>query len=58
MAHYHVLYDENNLTADEVQKICYQQCHLVDARCTKANSIPAPVKWADDECYKAMSRLV
>uniref|UniRef100_A0A914RZ43 Piwi domain-containing protein n=1 Tax=Parascaris equorum TaxID=6256 RepID=A0A914RZ43_PAREQ len=26
-SHYHVLWDDNNLTADELQQLTYQMCH-------------------------------
>jgi eukaryotic translation initiation factor 2C len=30
-AHYHVLYDENNFTADQLQEITYRSCYLYAA---------------------------
>ena len=43
--HYHVLWDENNFSADSLQALTYQLCHTY-ARATKAVSIPAPVYYA------------
>lgn len=44
--HYYVLHDENGFTADELQMVTYQLCHLY-GRCTRVVSIPAPVYFAD-----------
>ena len=44
--HYHVLYDDNKLTPDQVQTLTYALCFTY-ARCTRAVAIPAPVKYAD-----------
>ena len=41
-AHYSVLYDENNFTADSLQSLSFALCHLY-ARSTRSVSIPAPV---------------
>ena len=43
---YHVLWDDSNFTADELQTITYQLCHMY-ARCPRSVSIPAPVYYAD-----------
>ncbi|CAJ0960664.1 unnamed protein product, partial [Mesorhabditis belari] len=45
-AHYLVLWDDNNFTADEMQAITYSMCHTY-GRCARAVSIPAPVYYAD-----------
>lgn len=41
-AHYNVLYDDNNLTADALQALSFALCHVY-ARSTRSVSIPAPV---------------
>jgi eukaryotic translation initiation factor 2C len=50
--HYHVLYDDNNLKPDEMQMLTYALCYTY-ARCTRAVSIPAPVKYADLLAFRA-----
>ena len=40
-SHYHVLWDDNKFSADELQRITYQLCHTY-VRCTRSVSIPAP----------------
>ena len=44
-SHYHVLWDENMFSADDLQNLTYQLCHTY-ARCTRSVSIPAPVFYA------------
>ncbi|KAK7020337.1 Piwi-domain-containing protein [Favolaschia claudopus] len=51
-AHYSVLYDENNLSADAIQSLSYALCHVY-ARATRSVSIPAPVYYADIVCARA-----
>ncbi|KAF9976844.1 Eukaryotic translation initiation factor 2C [Actinomortierella ambigua] len=43
--HYHVLYDENNFRADELQDFTYKLCHLY-ARCTRTVSVVPPAAYA------------
>jgi len=50
-AHYSVLYDENDLTADTLQAFSFALCHVY-ARSNRAVSIPAPVHYADQVCYR------
>ncbi|KJH50570.1 piwi domain protein [Dictyocaulus viviparus] len=45
-ARYHVLWDDNNFSADEMQAITYGMCHTY-GRCARSVSIPAPVYYAD-----------
>ncbi|KAJ6527862.1 Piwi domain-containing protein [Mycena vulgaris] len=45
-AHYAVLYDENNLTPDQMQALSFALCHVY-ARSNRAVSIPAPIHYAD-----------
>ena len=47
-AHYSVLYDENNFTADSLQSLSFALCHLY-ARSTRSVSIPAPV-YCESRC--------
>ncbi|KAJ7499943.1 argonaute-like protein [Mycena latifolia] len=51
-AHYSVLYDENNLTADTMQALSFALCHVY-AGSTRSVSIPAPVYYADTVCARA-----
>ncbi|KAJ7481900.1 hypothetical protein FB451DRAFT_1171033 [Mycena latifolia] len=51
-AHYSVLYDENNLTADAMQALSYALCYVY-AGSTRSVSIPAPVYYADTVCARA-----
>ncbi|KAJ3195280.1 hypothetical protein HK101_000617 [Irineochytrium annulatum] len=44
-AHYHVLYDENNFTADSLQEITYKMCYLY-ARASRSVSIVPPAYYA------------
>ncbi|KAL3699228.1 hypothetical protein R1sor_017250 [Riccia sorocarpa] len=43
--HYHVLYDENKFTADELQTITHGLCYTY-SRCTSAVSVAAPAYYA------------
>ncbi|KAJ7068346.1 argonaute-like protein [Mycena amicta] len=51
-AHYSVLYDENNFSADALQSLAFALCHVY-ARSTRSVSIPAPVYYADIVCSRA-----
>ncbi|KND03587.1 uncharacterized protein SPPG_01063 [Spizellomyces punctatus DAOM BR117] len=44
-AHYHVLYDENRFTADDLQELTYRLCYLY-ARSTRSVSIVPPAYYA------------
>ena len=44
-AHYRVLHDDANRSADELQTISYNLCHVY-GRCSRSVSIPAPVYYA------------
>uniref|UniRef100_K3X8F2 Piwi domain-containing protein n=1 Tax=Globisporangium ultimum (strain ATCC 200006 / CBS 805.95 / DAOM BR144) TaxID=431595 RepID=K3X8F2_GLOUD len=44
-AHYTVLHDENNMSADDVQKLTYSLCYTF-ARCTRSVSVVPPVYYA------------
>ncbi|GBM94909.1 Protein argonaute-2 [Araneus ventricosus] len=43
--HYTVLEDDNQFTADELEKLTYYLCHAY-AFCTKSLSCPAPIRYA------------
>ena len=43
--HYQVLWDDNQLTANELEELAYYLCHLY-ARCTKSVSYPAPTYYS------------
>jgi len=51
-AHYSVLYDDNNFSADALQALSFALCHVY-ARATRSVSIPAPVYYADTVCARA-----
>ncbi|KAJ3101876.1 hypothetical protein HDU97_000989 [Phlyctochytrium planicorne] len=44
-AHYHVLYDENNISSDDLQELTYRMCYLY-ARATRSVSIVPPAYYA------------
>jgi eukaryotic translation initiation factor 2C len=44
--HYHVLFDENNFTADSLQELTYRLCYIY-GRATRAVSIVPPAYYAD-----------
>ena len=43
--HYHVLWDDSNMGADETEELSYYLCHLY-SRCTKSVSYPAPTYYS------------
>jgi len=43
--HYQVLWDDNNLTADELEVLAYYLCHLY-SRCARSVSYPTPTYYA------------
>jgi len=51
-AHYHVLWDDNNIGADELQQLTYMLCHTY-VRCTRSVSIPAPAYYAHLVAFRA-----
>ncbi|CAD5234908.1 unnamed protein product [Bursaphelenchus xylophilus] len=44
-AHYHVLWDDNKISCNDLQTLIYHLCHTY-ARCTRSISIPAPAYYA------------
>ena len=53
---YHVLWDDSNFTADEIQALSFMLCHLY-ARCTRSVSLPAPAYYADLLVTRAVTYL-
>ncbi|KAA8550272.1 hypothetical protein F0562_001956 [Nyssa sinensis] len=51
-AHYHVLYDENNFTADALQILTNNLCYTY-ARCTRSVSIVPPAYYAHLAAFRA-----
>ncbi|KAJ3068788.1 hypothetical protein HDU98_008096 [Podochytrium sp. JEL0797] len=40
-SHYHVLYDENNFTSNDLQEICYKMCYLYASASRSVSIVPA-----------------
>ncbi|GFQ84502.1 protein argonaute-3, partial [Trichonephila clavata] len=55
--HYTVIEDDNDFTADNLQKLTYYLCHTY-VRCTKSISCPAPVQYAHLAAFRARQHLV
>jgi len=56
-SYYRCLWDDNNLTADELQTLTYQLCHTY-ARCTRSVSIPAPAYYAHLVAIRARYHII
>ena len=56
-SHYHVLWDDNGFSADELQCLTYQLCHTY-VRCTRSVSIPAPAYYAHLVAFRARYHLI
>lgn len=56
-SHYHVLWDDNDFTADDIQSLTYQLCHTY-VRCTRSVSIPAPAYYAHLVAFRARYHLM
>uniref|UniRef100_A0A0P4W9L5 Uncharacterized protein n=1 Tax=Scylla olivacea TaxID=85551 RepID=A0A0P4W9L5_SCYOL len=50
--HYHVLWDDNNMTLDELETLTYSMCHLY-SRCNKSVSLPTPAYYAHLAAFRA-----
>ncbi|XP_037560304.2 protein argonaute-4 [Dermacentor silvarum] len=55
-AHYYIVWDDSNFTADELQKLSYYLCHTY-ARCARSVSIPAPVYYAHLAASRAKNHI-
>lgn len=55
-SHYHVLWDDNDFNADELQCLTYQLCHTY-VRCTRSVSYPAPAYYAHLVAFRARYHL-
>ncbi|KAI8614797.1 Piwi domain-containing protein [Chytriomyces sp. MP71] len=51
-AHYHVLYDENNFSSDDLQEITYRMCYLF-ARASRSVGVVPAVYYAHLMAYRA-----
>lgn len=51
-SHYHVLRDDNNFTADQLQSVTNNLCYLYTS-CTRSVSIPPPVYYAHKLAFRA-----
>lgn len=54
--HYYVLWDDNQLSADDVQTLSYQLCHVF-FRCNRSVSYPAPAYYAHHVAFHARALL-
>ena len=54
--HYYVLWDDNRLSADDLQKLSYQLCHVF-FRCNRSVSYPAPAYYAHHAAFHARALL-
>ncbi|XP_071041678.1 protein argonaute-4 [Parasteatoda tepidariorum] len=55
-AHYTVLADDSDFSAEDFQKLTYYSCNI-SFRCSKSISIPVPVAYADLAAYRTRLRL-
>lgn len=53
---YHKLWDDNDISEDDLQELTYYLCHLF-ARCTRSVSYPAPTYYAHLAAFRAKSYL-
>ena len=49
---YHLLFDDNGFTSDELQKLSFYLCHLY-SRCERSVSYPAPTYYAHLAAFRA-----
>ncbi|KAG7176184.1 argonaute 2-like 2, partial [Homarus americanus] len=50
--HYHILWDDSDLTMNDLQTLTYAMCHLY-SRCTRSVSIPTPAYYAHLVAFRA-----
>ena len=50
--HYYVLHDDNKFSADDMQALSFQLCHLF-FRCNRSVSYPAPAYYAHLAAFRA-----
>ncbi|XP_042206084.1 protein argonaute-2-like isoform X2 [Homarus americanus] len=50
--HYHILWDDNDMTMDDIQMLTYSLCHLY-FRCTRSVSLPSPAYYAHLAAFRA-----
>ena len=50
--HYHVLWNDCNLNADQIQELTYYLCHIY-SRCERSVSYPAPTYYAHLAAFRA-----
>ena len=50
--HYHVLWNDSKLNADQIQKLTYYLCHIY-SRCERSVSYPAPTYYAHLAAFRA-----
>ncbi|KAL5104554.1 Protein argonaute-1 [Taenia crassiceps] len=55
-AHYHVLYDDNDFSADDLQQFTYCLCHAY-MRCCRSVSYPAPTYYSHLAAFRARDWL-
>ena len=55
-AHYHVLYDDNDLQPDDLQIFTYYLCHAY-MRCCRSVSYPAPTYYSHLAAFRARDWL-
>uniref|UniRef100_T1I3W2 Piwi domain-containing protein n=1 Tax=Rhodnius prolixus TaxID=13249 RepID=T1I3W2_RHOPR len=51
---YHVLWDDSNMSEDDIEELTYYLCHLF-TRCTRAVSYPAPTYYAHLAAFRIRS---
>lgn len=56
-SHYTVIEDDNEFSANDLQKLTYYLCHTY-VRCTKSISLPAPVAYAHLAAYRARQHYI
>ncbi|XP_077489283.1 protein argonaute-2-like [Amblyomma americanum] len=55
-AHYYIVWDDSNFSADDLQKLSFYLCHTY-SRCARSVSIPAPVYYAHLAAFRAKHHI-